>query len=287
MKPSRSEFITVNQRRYHVRIWGEDDAPTVFFLHGWGDTSASFQFVVDALAKHWRVIAPDWRGFGLSQWNEGAYWFLDYLADLDGLLEHYSPHQSAQIAGHSMGGIVTSLYAGIRPERVARFANLEGFVLWTALPEDSPEQCGKWLHQIREGHAGFRPYKHAAEFAERLGRDNSRLTRERADFLAEHLLCVTPEGFSFAADPHHRWVNPFLYPPDAAKVCWRRVRAPTLWVAGLDSFVMKQFAEHPDEYTERRSCFADVREVLLDDCGHNVHHDQPERIARLLDDFFA
>ena len=286
MIPSRSEFVTAFERRYHLRIWGEEGAPTFFFLHGWGDTSASFQFVVDALAKNWRVIAPDWRGFGQSQWNNGAYWFLDYLADLDGLLEHYSPRQPAQIAGHSMGGIVTSLYAGIRPERVARFASLEGFVLWTAPPEESPEQCGKWLHQIREGHAGFRPYQKPAEFADRLCRDNPRLTRERADFLAQNLLRETPEGFAFAADPCHRWVNPVLYPPEAAKACWRRVRAPTLWVAGLDSFVMKQFAEHPDEYKERQSCFADVREVLLDDCGHNVHHDQPEAIARLLDDFF-
>lgn len=287
MKPSRSEFLTVYQRRYHVRVWGEDDAPTLFFLHGWGDASISFQFVVDALARNWRVVAPDWRGFGLSQWNEGAYWFLDYVADLDGLLEHYSPHQPAQIAGHSMGGIVTSLYAGIRPERVGRFASLEGFVLWTAPPEEAPEQCGKWLRQIREGHAGFRPYTQTSEFAERLWRDNPRLTRERAAFLAEHLLRVTDEGLTFAADPHHRWSSPTLFPPDAAKACWRRIKAPTLWLAGRDSFVMKQFAEHPQEYKDRLACYADVREVLLDDCGHNVHHDQPELIAQLLDEFFV
>ena len=46
MIPSRSEFVTAFERRYHVRIWGEEGAPTFFFLHGWGDTSASFQFVV-------------------------------------------------------------------------------------------------------------------------------------------------------------------------------------------------------------------------------------------------
>jgi pimeloyl-ACP methyl ester carboxylesterase len=36
-------------------------------MHGWMDVGASFQFVVDALQGDWHVIAPDWRGFGLSQ----------------------------------------------------------------------------------------------------------------------------------------------------------------------------------------------------------------------------
>ncbi|MFZ4538862.1 alpha/beta fold hydrolase [Propionivibrio sp.] len=74
MKSFHSEFVTLRERRYNVRIWGDHDAPTLFFLHGWGDVSASFQFVVDALQGNWRIIAPDWRGFGQSQWNEGAYW---------------------------------------------------------------------------------------------------------------------------------------------------------------------------------------------------------------------
>lgn len=122
MKASRSEFLAVRGRRYHLRIWGEDDAPTLVVLHGWGDVSASFQFVVDELPGNWRVVAPDWRGFGLTQWNDGPYWFPDYLADLDALLEHYSPNEPARIVGHSMGAIVASLYAGVRPERIARLA---------------------------------------------------------------------------------------------------------------------------------------------------------------------
>ena len=53
-------------------------------LHGWMDVSASFQFLVDALSDDWHVLAPDWRGFGLSEWPQDGYWFADYVADLDG-----------------------------------------------------------------------------------------------------------------------------------------------------------------------------------------------------------
>ena len=288
MKPFRGEFVDVRERRYHVRVWGEDDAPTLFCLHGWGDVGASFQFVVDALRGDWRVVAPDWRGFGLTQWNQGAYWFADYLADLDGLLERYSPEQPARLVGHSMGGIVASLYAGVRPGRVARFANLEGFVLWVSPPGETTDRLDRWLRQIRDDSDAFRPYARRVEFADRLVRDNPRLTPERAAFLADHSLIMNDDGhFVFAGDPHHRWISPQLFPIEEAKACWRRIAAPTLWVAGRDSAVIKKQLSDPDEYRARRDCFARRREVVIDDCGHNIHHDQPQRLAGLLDEFFA
>jgi pimeloyl-ACP methyl ester carboxylesterase len=67
MKSSSSEFIPVRGLQYHVRHWGKDGAPKLFMMHGWMDVSASFQFVVDCLSRDWHVIAPDWRGFGLTQ----------------------------------------------------------------------------------------------------------------------------------------------------------------------------------------------------------------------------
>ncbi len=66
MKTSQSLYVTVRGLRYHIRSWGPDSAPPVVFLHGWMDASASFQFVVDALQRDWRIVAPDWRGEGLT-----------------------------------------------------------------------------------------------------------------------------------------------------------------------------------------------------------------------------
>jgi pimeloyl-ACP methyl ester carboxylesterase len=287
MKSSRSEFVHLRDRRYHIRIWGEDTAPTLFFLHGWGDVSASFQFVVDALKGHWRVIAPDWRGFGLSQWNDGPYWFADYIADLDALLEQYSPQHPVQIAGHSMGGIVASLYAGIRPARVSRFANLEGFRPWIAAPIDTPFRFATWLQQIRDVDTAFRHYPSRAEFASRLRKDNPRLTGERAAFLAEHFVSASEKGFAFAADPRHRWINPLLFPIEEAKACWRRMSAATLLICGKNSDVIKSLAEHPVDYQARMACFTTVEDAWIDDCGHNLHHDQPEKLAHCLETFFT
>ena len=287
MLPFECEAIVVRGRRCHVRVWGERDAPTLFFLHGWGDVGASFQFVVDVLPGNWRVIAPDWRGFGGSQWNDDAYWFLDYLADLDAVLAHYSPLKPVSIAGHSLGGIVASLYAGTRPERVARFAKLEGFAPWVTTPDETPARLGKWLDEVAHGEPAFRTYARRDDFAARLCRDNPRLTAERAAFLAEQSLRADGDSFVFAADPRHRWTSPVLFPLPDAIACWRRISARCLLVAGRQSLFMRQFAARRDELDQRLACFADARLAWIEDCGHNLHHDQPRDLARLLADFFA
>src|SRR5690606_37160511 len=85
---SESLFFDIRGLRYHVRRWGRPDAPALLMLHGWMDASASFQFLVDALEGDWQVYAPDWRGFGETAWSDApSYWFPDYLADLDRLLD--------------------------------------------------------------------------------------------------------------------------------------------------------------------------------------------------------
>ena len=67
-KVSRSEFVPIRQLNYHVRQWGTPDKniPPLVMVHGWMDVSASFQFVVDAMTQDRWIIAPDWRGFGLT-----------------------------------------------------------------------------------------------------------------------------------------------------------------------------------------------------------------------------
>ena len=58
----------------------------LMLLTGWLDVSASFQLVAERLTERWQVLCPDWRGFGLSEWNPQGYWFQDYVGDLDAIL---------------------------------------------------------------------------------------------------------------------------------------------------------------------------------------------------------
>jgi len=288
MKTCRSEFLQIRGRRLHVRIWGSETAPLLVLLHGWCDVSASWQFVVDALERDWRIVAPDWRGFGLSEWNNDAYWFPDYIADLDALLLHYSPQDPVRLVGHSLGGNAGTLYAGIRPERIRKLINLEGLGLRLYQPDEAAERYANWLDQLRDTPT-FRSYPDRTAFAARLKKENPRLSPEKASYLAEFMgEDDGAGGIHQAADPHHRWVNPIIYRVEEAKSIWRRVTAPVLWVTADDSFIFKQlFAIDSEDYRSRLACFREVREVMVEDCGHNLHHDQPQQVARLIEEFFA
>jgi pimeloyl-ACP methyl ester carboxylesterase len=288
MKACQSEFVQVRGRRLHVRTWGAESAPLLVLLHGWCDVSASWQFVVDALQRDWRVVAPDWRGFGLSEWNDDVYWFPDYVADLDALLNHYSPQSPVRLVGHSLGGNAACIYSGIRPARIAAMVNLEGIGLRRYTPEEAPERYANWLDQLQDT-PSFRSYPDRTAFAARLQKENPRLSDEKAQFLAGHMgEDDGAGGIHLAADPYHRWVNPIIYRIEEAMAIWRQITAPVLWVTAADSVIFKQlFAVDAEDYRSRIACFRNVREVMLQDCGHNLHHDQPQEVARLIEEFFV
>jgi len=285
MKPSRSRFVSVRGLRYHLREWGKPGAPQLLLLHGWMDVSASFQFVVDAFERDWHVVAPDWRGFGLSDKGPGdCYWFPDYLGDHDAILDDVSPDAPATLAGHSMGGNVALLYAGVRPSRVRAAVNLEGFGLKDCEPAQAPARYTRWLDELKSPPTGRR-YSTVAEVAERLRRNNPRLDGERAAFLAEHWSHRTAQGdYEIAGDPAHKIVNPVLYRWPEVAACWAAITCPVLWVEATDTDAHR-WAGNAEEIARRVAALRSVEIARVADAGHMLHHDQPRQVAHLIEQF--
>jgi pimeloyl-ACP methyl ester carboxylesterase len=255
-------------------------------LHGWMDVSASFQFLVDALRGDWDVYAPDWRGYGLTDWGKSdCYWFPDYIADLDLLLERIQHEMPVNLVGHSLGGNVAALYAGVRPARIRRLVNLEGFGMAATTPDQAPKRYGLWLDELHQG-SGFRPYPDFGALADRLQKNNPRLARTRAEFLARHWGREMPDGrVLLRGDPAHKIVNPVLYHYEEARACWSQVSAPVLWVDAAESETLKRVGLSAEQYAERRAAFRNLRYVTVQGAGHMLHHDRPEEVARLIEDF--
>jgi pimeloyl-ACP methyl ester carboxylesterase len=291
MTPSRSEFLTIRALATHVRHWGREGAPKLFMAHGWMDMSASFQFVVDALAGDWHVIAHDWRGFGLTERSgNDTYWFPDYFADLEAILDHYSPDEPVNLLGHSMGGNIVSVYAGVRPERIAKLINLEGFGLPATQPAQAPGRYAKWLDEVKAPPV-MRGYASLEEVAARLQKTNPRLPADRAVFLAQHWSAQNAQGeWEILGDPAHKMPGPLLYQVEEVLACWRRITAPVLWVEAEHTDMWrwmgpKEEARH--EVDRRLTQLAKVTPRMMPDAGHMLHHDQPEMLARMIEDFLA
>lgn len=287
MKQSRSEYLTIRGANYHVRRWGPEDATPLIMVHGWLDTSATFQFLVDALEQDWSVIALDWRGYGGSDRRGDKYWLYDDLADLDALVDHYSPDAPVNLLGHSYGGAVAGLFAGTRPERVRRLVSLEGFGPQQRHLEEAPDRVARFLDAVREPHGGS-VYASREELARRLQKANPRLTAQRAQFLAGEVAWDVEGGVALAADAWRRVMTVALSFPtiEFFEQFWRRTTAPTLWVRGDDSFYMRYaFGEEETAYHQRLACLPDGRDALIRDAGHNLHHDRPEQVAALVEPF--
>ncbi|MEO7392348.1 MAG: alpha/beta hydrolase [Ramlibacter sp.] len=289
-----NQFVPIRNLKYHVLVWGEPGAGKVplVMVHGWMDVAASYQFVVDAFAHDHYVIAPDWRGYGLTQSSDADnYWMPDYLADLDFLLDHYSPDAPVNLVGHSMGGNVAMLYAGARPARVRRLVNLEGFGMPATRPDQAASRFAKWMDELKAFHRGeleLKAYDSAAGVAQRLMKTNKRLGRDKAEWLARHWAQAGEDGqWRILGDPAHKITNAQLYRVDEVLAIYAAISAPTLAVEASDDSLTHWWRGKFTlaEYHERLRSVADLRRAVIDDAGHMLHHDQPEHLARLIEEF--
>jgi pimeloyl-ACP methyl ester carboxylesterase len=203
------------------------------------------------------------------------------------LLQQLSPDAAVNLVGHSMGGNVAGLYAGIRPDRVSNLALLEGFGLPRTAPTAAPKRFEKWFEEIAHP-PSFKPYASFEEVEARLMQNNRRLSRERARFLAPHWAKRLDSGeVMLNSDPAHKMVNPVLYRLEEAIACWKRVTAPVLWVWGDGQWMRQWLKDNPADMEERRAAFASLAEHTIPDAGHMLHHDQPERLAQTLEAFLS
>lgn len=290
----RSARIDVRGLALNVTQWGEPGASKLFLLHGWMDVGASFQFLVDALEGDWHVIAPDLRGFGLSDWQPQGYWFADYVADLEHLLARFAPGEPVRLVGHSLGANVAMHYAGARPDRVAALVALDGFGIPAERAGDAPRKLEAWLDALAEPPA-FASYASFDAVASRLRKNDPRLAEDRAAFLAQHWARRSEDGrVRLTADPRHKLPFPHVYRIEEVFALWRRIRARTLWVAAEDSHIPRWLDAHPEGegatdslagVRQRMSNVPGATLVTIPDAGHMLHHDQPEAVARAIEPF--
>lgn len=300
---SRSEFVPIRTLSYHVWTWGEPKpgvAPLVL-VHGWMDVAASWQFVVDALSDAFmqgrHVIAPDWRGYGLTRGAQvDNYWFPDYIADLDLLIDHYAPDRPVDLVGHSLGGNVVMYYGGIRPQRLRRLVNLEGFGGPASRPDQAAARYAKWideLKKLRRGEMALHSYDSAAAVARRLAKTNPRLARDQAGrdkalWLATQWARENDAGrWEIQGDPAHKVVNAQLIRVDEMMEIYKRITVPVLAVEASDTPLATWWHGRFSlaEYHQRLRAIPDCRIGVIQDAGHMLHHDQPAQLAAMLEQF--
>jgi pimeloyl-ACP methyl ester carboxylesterase len=285
LRPPSEVYLTARGLRHRILRWGPASTRPIVLLHGFLDTSDSWQFLVDRLPSGWAFAAPDWRGFGRTEWPHDGYWFADYFADLEALLDALTPGARARVVGHSMGGNVAALYAGIRPERLEWLVNLEGFGLPRSQPSQAPRRFAEWLDELRAPERRS-VYPSVERFAQMLMMRNPRWPPDRARFIARAWTRPAEGGVELAADPAHRRVNPVLYRREEAEACWKAIRIPMLLAFGeLSEFRPRLGPDGADDYFH--ALIAGVELVTLPGVGHMMHVEDPETVAKEIESFVS
>lgn len=118
--PATQRRVSVGDIALAVTEYGTAGLPLIL-LHGIGSRGVSWWPVVDALATRFRLVVPDLRGHGDSDKPESGYQLTDYAGDLAGLIETLGIDRPL-IVGHSLGGVVTLVWAVFHPDRAERIA---------------------------------------------------------------------------------------------------------------------------------------------------------------------
>ena len=256
----------------HVVEWGADHERTLLLHHGFLDHARSWDPVAERLARQYRVLAMDARGHGDSAWigRGGYYFFQDYVLDLDDVIERLAAPPLI-LVGHSMGGMVCSLYAGTFPGNAAALISIEGAGPPNLGPSEAPALMEEWISGVRK--VTGKPERTLAgveEAASRLRSYNPRLTKEYSLHLARFGTRETEpgKGVQWKFDPLHRTRSPQPFYLEQARAFWRRVTAPALLVRGA----LSPMTWDPSEDREN---IPRGRVATIPHAGHMVHHDQP------------
>lgn len=268
-----------------ARTWGPEDGPALVFLHGFVDTGSSFAAVAEPLAEAgYRVLSPDHRGQGDSgHLGPGGYYhFPDYVLDLDALWTA-AGLERAVLAGHSMGASIAGYFAGTFPERLRGLIFLDGVGPPHVPDADSPTRMKRFITDVRKAETRqARGIDTLDEVADRIARMSPRASREVLLWLAERAARQGEDGrWYWRFDPLHRTRSPSAFDADRFRAFLSRVDAPCLAIWGAHT------PFRPPDAGERLAALADVREVTLEDAGHNLHHEQPEALTRTILAFLA
>ncbi|MAB53623.1 MULTISPECIES: alpha/beta hydrolase [unclassified Marinobacter] len=244
----------------------------VLMIHGWLDNALSFARLAPALAGNRDVYSLDMAGHGRSGHRpEGqGYQLMDYVADLAELVEtHFkdSPKGQIDLVGHSLGGIVSVLYAAGFPERVRRLVMIDSIGPISRKPDEVIDQMRKSIIKRMTGSGKAVVYPDIELAAKAREGGMIPLSPEAARMLVTRGMKSSGDGFVWQTDPRLR--HPSMIMMDEAQVtaCLKKVVTPTRFLRATQGLL----ASRP-ELDSRLDAIANL-DVVAVPGGHHCHLD--------------
>lgn len=291
-RPDRQYRLDANRVGIAVHEWGDADAPPLMVMHGGFDFARTFDVFAPVLADAgWRVVCWDQRGHGNSDHVELYSWDAD-MRDTLAVFDHVADGRPVPVIGHSKGGALMTQLADAQPHRFRCLVNMDGVPYKRNIPDVAEHErttmlandLGGWLDHRRRTATNSRRPGTIDELATRRGRMNPRLPHTWLRRLVTTGGFESDDGWRWRIDPSMRFGGFGPWRPEWTLIRLPGLPMPFLGVLGAQPEEMG-WGTKPDQVMS----FApiDGRFELLEDVGHFVHIEQPERVGRLVLDFIG
>jgi pimeloyl-ACP methyl ester carboxylesterase len=239
-----SSHIYFSQRlRLHYVAWGDPDAPPLLLIHGGRDHCRCWDWVAEDLRGDYRVLAPDLRGHGDSQWAPGgSYYLVDFVYDVVQLVRQ-TQLTGLTIIAHSLGGSIALLYAGLFPDTVRKLVVIEGLgpppkMVKERINIPVSGRMQNWIDDLQKlASRAPRRYPSLQAAFERMREENPHLTEAQAKHLTFHGSHQNEDGtYSWKFDNYIRVIAPINVSESEQIGLWRSIACPTLLVNGTGSW---------------------------------------------------
>lgn len=281
MPPFGSGFSdrTIDANGVQLHYWIAGSGPPVVLIHGYPENSYAWHEVAPTLAASHTVIVPDFRGAGASSRPDRGYTTGQLADDIHQIVQslHVGP---IDVAGHDWGGAVAYAYAAAHPDEVRRLANLEagppaGFGQESAQNANPQVFWFVWLARRPDAEAIVN------------GREREYLTPLFQDFSFKKDAITGAELDGYVCSfrqPGAMHAGFMLYRDESGSAEQNKLLAktkltiPVLAVGGQHSL---------GDFGAALAPLADnVRSVVIPDAAHFLMSDNPQAVARTLDEFF-
>ncbi len=273
-------FRMVNGLRLHYAEIGS--GPLVVLLHGFPECWYEWHMIMPSLGARFHVVAPDMRGYNLSDKPSGvrAYSTRAIADDIAALIRSFG-EEGALVVGHDWGGVIAWGLAMSYPEMVRKLVIVNAPHPDTMARElRTPEQFSRSLYAL------FFQLPLLPEATTRLMlRQGLRATAYVPGAFPDYALDVYENGIS-KPGAATAMLNYYRATARTALhiLTTRResIHQPTMVIWGLkDVALSPRLLDGLEEYVP------DLRVERIEDCGHWVPEEKPRLVADLLTDFFS
>lgn len=255
--------------------------PLIIALHGWLDNACSF-VPLSKYLNDYHLIALDFAGHGLSSHRsaDAHYHQIDFVHDLHELVvsQGFGPFI---LLGHSMGGIVGSMYASCFPEFVSHYITIESFGPLTKTAESSATQMRESIESRLKLQAREAKHPQSYETVVKARAKAGDLTIEAAETLVNRNIYEQDGELRFRTDRRLRTLSSLRVTNEQAEHFMRNISCPTLAIMGNQGYEMMR-----ERVQERLSWVPNLSHTQSEG-GHHLHMDNPEQISVSITEFLS